>query len=182
MVTIYKLERADIEGDGKFLTEFRGLHEDDKPTSIDGGTIENGSTYTEIDTGDVYMYDLENTTWYKVASGNGGGSEPMEKFDYIIPAGLNEDLAEEITDEDILSVLEEIDDNYLDENNNVKPLLIGAYLGNDDQGMEGYFTTCVQIGNSGGHVILKFVSSIDSGYMITINYRDNIWYYDHNTL
>lgn len=175
MVTIYKIERADIKGAGKFLVEFRGLEDDDKPTSIDGGTIENGSTFIEIDTGDVYMYDLENTTWYKTMSGNGGGNEPMEKFDYVIPAGLYEDLAGEITNEDIISVLEEIDDNYLDEDNNVKPLLIGAYLGNHDQEMEGYFTTCIQIGGSGGHVTLSFVSNIDSYKLCYIYYNSSKW-------
>ena len=63
MVTIYKIERADIKGTGKFLVEFRGLEGDDKPTSIGGATIENGSSYLEMDTGKVYYYDLENTTW-----------------------------------------------------------------------------------------------------------------------
>lgn len=63
MVTIYKIERADIKGAGKFLVEFRGLEGDDKPTSISGATIENGSSFLEMDTGKVYYYDLENTTW-----------------------------------------------------------------------------------------------------------------------
>ena len=35
--------------------------------------IPNGSLYTEIDTGDTYMYDADNTTWHKVSIGGGGG-------------------------------------------------------------------------------------------------------------
>lgn len=169
MVTIYKVEKSDIEGEGKFLVEFRGLSDDDKPTSLNGGTIQNGSTYTEIDTGDKYMYDLENTTWYKVESGS-GGSEPMEKFDYVIPAGLYEDVSGEITDEDIISVLKEIDDNYLDTDEKIKPLTIGIYLGNNEQSMEGYFSSCVQIGSAGGHVLLNFVSYVDYACMVMIYY------------
>ena len=37
-----------------------GLSGDDKPL-----TVGNGSIFKEIDTGDVYMFDEENTTWYK---------------------------------------------------------------------------------------------------------------------
>lgn len=63
MVTIYKLEKVNIEGDGNFLAEFRGLSDDTKPTSISGATIENGSSFLEMDTGKIYYYDLENTQW-----------------------------------------------------------------------------------------------------------------------
>lgn len=63
MVTIYNIKKADIKGDGKFLVELMGLSTDEKPTSINGGTIENGSIFIEMDTQDIYMYDLENTSW-----------------------------------------------------------------------------------------------------------------------
>lgn len=63
MVTIYKVEKANISGTGKFLVEFRGLTADEKPSSINGATIENGSSFLEMDTGKVYYYDLENTQW-----------------------------------------------------------------------------------------------------------------------
>ena len=76
MVTIYKIERADIKGAGKFLVEFRGLADDDKPTSIGGATIENGSSYLEMNTGKIYYYDLENTTW--VTTPEPEPSEPSE--------------------------------------------------------------------------------------------------------
>ena len=61
-----------------------GLSTDTKPTRtyIEYGSdgreigkmrIPNGSLYTEIDTGDTYMYDADNTTWHKVSIGGGGG-------------------------------------------------------------------------------------------------------------
>lgn len=50
-----------------------GLSADTKPTTtIDGMPIPNGSLYTEIDTGDTYMYDTDNTTWHQVSIGGGG--------------------------------------------------------------------------------------------------------------
>lgn len=63
-----------------------GLSADTKPirTYIEYGSdgreisrmgIPNGSLYTEIDTGDTYMYDSDGTTWYKVSLG-GGGAKP----------------------------------------------------------------------------------------------------------
>lgn len=165
MVSIYKTEKT---RGNYIMTELRGLSTDEKPVIFEENVIDNGSTYTEIDTGDVYMYDLVNTTWNKI-SGNGGGGS-MEKFDYIIPAGLYEDVSGEINDEDIISVLEEIDDNYLDADGKIKPLTIGIYLGNNDQSFEGYFSSCIQIGASGGHVILNFISNVDYSCNVVIYY------------
>lgn len=39
--------------------DLRGLHDDTKPTF----NIGNGSTFYEIDTGALYLYDEENETW-----------------------------------------------------------------------------------------------------------------------
>ena len=61
-----------------------GLSIDTKPivTYIEYGSdgreigrmgIPNGSIFTEIDTGDTYMYDADNMTWYQVTIGGGGG-------------------------------------------------------------------------------------------------------------
>lgn len=36
--------------------------------------IENGSVYSEIDTGKTYKYDAANATWYEFAVGGGGGT------------------------------------------------------------------------------------------------------------
>jgi hypothetical protein len=47
------------------VKEYFCLNDDGKPTA----GIANGSTCTEIDTGDVYCFDEENSTWYKIAAG-----------------------------------------------------------------------------------------------------------------
>ena len=48
------------------LVELRGLSTDTKPDQINGQDIENGSTFIEIDTGDIYFYDFDNKQWKKV--------------------------------------------------------------------------------------------------------------------
>ena len=63
MVTIYKLEKADVKDGGKFLVELRGLSTDDKPETINGGEIVNGSAFIEIDTQKISFYDEENEEW-----------------------------------------------------------------------------------------------------------------------
>ncbi len=45
---------------------FYGLSSDTKPTgSVDGEVILNGSTFYEINTKNLYMFDQENQTWHK---------------------------------------------------------------------------------------------------------------------
>ena len=52
--------------DGLNYVELAGLSGEDKPT---GGMV-TGSKFTEVDTGDVYLYDEASTgTWTKVAAG-----------------------------------------------------------------------------------------------------------------
>ena len=46
-----------------------GLSADEKPTE----EIPNGSTFREMDTGDIYYFDEENETWLKSSGGGGGG-------------------------------------------------------------------------------------------------------------
>lgn len=46
---------------------------DNNGTYITKKVIENGSRYTEIDTGKEFAYDAENETWYEDSSGGGGG-------------------------------------------------------------------------------------------------------------
>ena len=41
--------------------EFAGLHTDEKQTA----NVATGSTFLEVDTGDVYFFDGENSTWIK---------------------------------------------------------------------------------------------------------------------
>jgi len=43
--------------------EYAGLSTDTKPTS---NGIATGSVFTEVNTGDVYLYDEANQTWQKV--------------------------------------------------------------------------------------------------------------------
>ena len=48
------------------LVELRGLSTDTKPTTIGADKIDNGSTYIEIDTGKVYLFDLEGEEWKEI--------------------------------------------------------------------------------------------------------------------
>ena len=72
MITIAKVMKGEIEGEGKYLVELRGLSTDDKPTTKldpekvengNNGLIENGSQFIEIDTHNVYLYDEDNAEW-----------------------------------------------------------------------------------------------------------------------
>ena len=44
--------------------DLRGLSTDTKPT---GAEVPNGSTFVEMDTGDVFMFDKTNTVWCKLS-------------------------------------------------------------------------------------------------------------------
>ena len=51
-----------------------GLSTDTKPTGeFDGLSIQNGSEYTEVDTGKKFLFDYDNAIWYEVQTGGGGG-------------------------------------------------------------------------------------------------------------
>ena len=71
MVTIYNIKKSEMinhpNGEVFYLLELRGLSTDEKPTTIENGTIENGSVFIEIDTGKVFIYDLDNEDWNEVA-------------------------------------------------------------------------------------------------------------------
>ena len=50
--------------DNRLPVEIRGLSTDDKPIeTIEGIAIENGSVFLEIDTGDVYFFDIDTKQW-----------------------------------------------------------------------------------------------------------------------
>lgn len=67
MITIYDTKNNKFEQEETFIiVELRGLSTDTKPTEINGKTINNGSTFVEIDTGKIYFYDLENEEWKEV--------------------------------------------------------------------------------------------------------------------
>ena len=58
MITLYDKRNDTVE--------LRGLSTDEKPTTINGKKIDNGSIFIEIDTGKVFMYDLENEQWKEI--------------------------------------------------------------------------------------------------------------------
>jgi len=47
----------------KCLFELAGLSSDDKPTEFEGAKVANGSTFLEMDTKAVYVYDEAGETW-----------------------------------------------------------------------------------------------------------------------
>ena len=58
--------------DGIFYEELAGLSTDDKPLGL-----ATGSTFLEVDSGDVYAYDEEGDSgseWCKICALGGGGS------------------------------------------------------------------------------------------------------------
>lgn len=67
MISLYKIENAEIRPDADYISvEIRGLAEDTKPTEYKGKKIANGSAFVEIDTGKVYLFDIESEEWKEV--------------------------------------------------------------------------------------------------------------------
>lgn len=68
MISISEAKRMREDGDDKLtILELRGLSTDEKPVDeINNTNIDNGSIFIEIDTGKVYMFDLENTEWKEI--------------------------------------------------------------------------------------------------------------------
>ena len=67
MISIYSNINLKSTSEGDFSSfELRGLSTDEKPTEINGKNVDNGSVFIEIDTGKVFLYDLENTEWKEV--------------------------------------------------------------------------------------------------------------------
>lgn len=57
-------KRPALTPNTKYLYEFRGVAADAKPTDSDK-KMATGSTFYEIDTQDIYMYDASTSTWIK---------------------------------------------------------------------------------------------------------------------
>lgn len=53
------------EDSGAVKFELVGLSTDTKPTVFSGSPIKNGSTFYEMNTGDIFMFDEENQSWAK---------------------------------------------------------------------------------------------------------------------
>ena len=67
MVTIYNIEfRKNKEDKEYIITELRGLSTDTKPTKIGDKDINNGAIFIEIDTGKVFLFDLDNKQWKEI--------------------------------------------------------------------------------------------------------------------
>lgn len=64
MTTIYNVKDNFFKDNEQFiLLELRGLSTDEKPTMIGDANIENGSVFIEIDTQNIYFYDLASKEW-----------------------------------------------------------------------------------------------------------------------
>jgi len=66
MITIYEKNNASLLNGSEKELELRGLSTDTKPTTIGGKTISNGTSFIEIDTGKLYIFDKENEEWNEV--------------------------------------------------------------------------------------------------------------------
>lgn len=70
MITISKNENTKIKGEDRYiLAELRGLSTDTKPVVYDEDIdtyIDNGSIFIEIDTGKIFMFDLDNEQWKEI--------------------------------------------------------------------------------------------------------------------
>lgn len=67
MISIY--EKSNVrtkQGVEEKEIEFRGLSTDEKPTTIGEEPIANGTSFIEIDTGTVFLYDSESQEWNEV--------------------------------------------------------------------------------------------------------------------
>ena len=62
MITREYGTQYDLQYDGRTI-EFYGLSTDDKPTD---SSVTNGSSFVEMDTGNVYLFDAENAAWLKL--------------------------------------------------------------------------------------------------------------------
>lgn len=64
MVSIYKTDNIKNTDEGQVISgELRGMSTDTKPTQIGDKKIGNGSVFIEIDTGNIFFYDLDSETW-----------------------------------------------------------------------------------------------------------------------
>ena len=63
MITILSTKDVPLSPN-KDLIEYCGLSTDEKPT----GLLVTGSTFLEVDTGDLYIYSEEGSEWLKLLS------------------------------------------------------------------------------------------------------------------
>lgn len=64
MITIFKTDKIKSTDEGQTIYgELRGLSTDTKPTEIGNKTIGNGTTFIEIDTQNVFIYNEDTQQW-----------------------------------------------------------------------------------------------------------------------
>lgn len=79
LVISYEGKSRELEGIKRVILEIRGLSTDEKPVgTLKNQYIDNGSVFIEIDTGYVYLYDLDSNTWYNVTTGSTPTSDSEE--------------------------------------------------------------------------------------------------------
>lgn len=67
MITIFKQETERTIDDKEYITgELRGLSTDEKPIKIGDKYIENGTMFIEINTGKMFLFDLDSETWKEI--------------------------------------------------------------------------------------------------------------------
>ena len=67
MVSIYKMESRRVDEGKEYITgELRGLSTDTKPTKIGEKYIDNGTMFIEINTGKLFLFDMDSNTWKEV--------------------------------------------------------------------------------------------------------------------
>lgn len=73
MIRVLNATVAEVKEDGTVLNiaNLFGSSLDDKPMT----GYANGTTFVEVDTGDIYLWDEDNEMWTSI-SGGGGGDNP----------------------------------------------------------------------------------------------------------
>lgn len=179
MISIKKLDKTLFNNEPYVYADLCGLSTDDKPIDLeytldDGGKysnlVANGSIFTEIDTGNVYMFDLESEEWFKISGEGGGGGDDMKKFDYLIPT-IDLDMmssGDEIVDTAVLDVLNEIQ-TFM--SSRLEPVIVGLYY-IDEDGNDG-FAICNAIQYLD---ILERLYFVTKDYTIYLSYESDKWH------
>jgi len=67
MISIYKMENRQTVDNKEYISgEMRGLSTDTKPTKVGDKYVDNGTMFIEINTGKIFLYDLDSETWKEV--------------------------------------------------------------------------------------------------------------------
>jgi len=64
------------------IKNFNGLSTDTKPTIAGGASVPNGSRFREVDTGDIYHFNLSDDTWYEDTPAIDNSTHSLQTVDY----------------------------------------------------------------------------------------------------